>query len=65
MGILANSASVTMASSSSDDVASGFVTGESIALTTNPTGTSYEWTLGRPEGSTTRARLVATRRRRA
>ncbi len=58
MGILANSASVTMTSSASDDVASGFVTGESIALTTNPTGTSYEWTLGRPEGSTTRARLV-------
>jgi hypothetical protein len=51
MGILANSASVTMGSSSADDVKAGFVVGEQIVLTTSPTGTRYSWGISQPAGS--------------
>ncbi len=51
MGILANSASVTMTTSTSDDVSSGYVTGEQIALSTNPSGTTYLWGWSIPSGS--------------
>ena len=51
MGILANSVSVTMSSSTADDVSSGYVTGERITLTTSPTGTNYVWSHGTPSAS--------------
>lgn len=51
MGILANSASVTMTSSSSDAVSTGYVLGEQIALTTNPTGSTYAWSTTIPNNS--------------
>ena len=51
MGILANSASKTMVSSSSDAVADGFVTHERIVLTTSTTGTDYLWGMSAPMGS--------------
>jgi len=61
MGILANSASVTMTSSSSDAVSTGYVTGEQITLSVNPTGTSYTWGASVPAGSAPgRSRLLGT-----
>jgi hypothetical protein len=51
MGILANSASKTQSSSSSDDVTSGYVVNEKVVLTTNPTGTNYSWAISLPSGS--------------
>lgn len=62
-GILANSASVTMAAidTSAAKVTSGYVTGERITLTTTPTGTAYVWALAIPSGSSaTRSDLSAT-----
>jgi hypothetical protein len=61
MGILASSSSVTMTSSSSDAVSTGYVIGEQISLTTNPTGTTYAWSSATPSGSAAaRSALSAT-----
>lgn len=51
MGILANSASVVMTTSAADDAVPGYLTAERIALTTNPTGGSYSWSMVGPEDS--------------
>lgn len=56
-GILANAASSpTMASgdTAADKAWAGFVTGEEVALSTVPTGTSHVWALARPAGSAAR-----------
>ena len=52
-GITANSASVTMAGgdTAADKAVGGFVTGEAVALATSPTGSTYQWAISRPEGS--------------
>lgn len=61
MGILANSASVSMASSSSDDVKAGYVVGEQIVLSTTPAGSRYSWGTSLPSGSAPlRSALSAT-----
>lgn len=58
MGILANSASVAMTSSAASDSRPGFVAGERIVLSVNPSGTNYSWSQAGPPGSsTTRAAL--------
>jgi hypothetical protein len=59
-GILANSASVTMVSGTPDGINGGYVANETITLSTEPTGTAYEWSLAKPQGSTARANLSAT-----
>lgn len=51
MGILANSTSITMTSSTSDDTEVGFVVGERVTLSTNPTGTTYAWSMAMPSTS--------------
>jgi hypothetical protein len=58
-GILANAASKTMVAgdTAADKSVSGYITAESITLTTNPTGTTYSWGLSKPAGSTARAAL--------
>lgn len=43
MGILASSESVTMTTSTSDDVSSGYITREQITLTLTSSGSSYQW----------------------
>lgn len=52
-GIIAVSASETMTSgdTSADNAWSGFITNERVLLTTNPTGTDYEWALVSPQAS--------------
>lgn len=52
-GILANSATVTMTSSTADATSSGYVAGEQIVLTTTPApaGATYEWAIAKPSGS--------------
>ena len=52
-GILANSASATMVAGDTavDNNRSGYLTGEKITLTTNPTGSTYSWGLAAPSGS--------------
>jgi hypothetical protein len=52
-GILANSASKTMvgADTAVDNVATGYVTGEQVTLSTTPTGSAYVWGLSIPSGS--------------
>ena len=57
MGILANSASVTHASSTSDDSNAGYITSEQITLSTSPTQASYSWGLSKPSGATVRSAL--------
>jgi hypothetical protein len=57
MGILANSASVTMTSSSSDDTKAGYVVNEQVGLSTTPAGTTYSWGLAKPSGATSRSDL--------
>lgn len=53
-GILASSAAHTMTApdTSPNDVESGYVTNQQIALSTTPTGTTYVWALSIPSGST-------------
>jgi hypothetical protein len=50
-GILGNSVSVVMTTSTTDQVESGYVTGEQILLSTNPAGLSYLWSASVPQGS--------------
>jgi hypothetical protein len=50
-GINAIAGSATHAASGVDVAVSGFVTGETIALTAAPTGTDYQWALSAPSGS--------------
>jgi hypothetical protein len=50
-GILANSASVTMASGTPDNSQAGYVVGEQVVLTATPTGTTYAWAQSIPSGS--------------
>ena len=52
-GILANSASKTMASgdTSAANSVTGYITGERVTLTTTPTGSAYVWALATPTGS--------------
>jgi hypothetical protein len=50
-GISAVSSSKTFAAGGVDVAASGFLTGDQVALTTSPTGTNYQWALSRPSGS--------------
>lgn len=50
-GIVAVSSSQTHSPASADDTASGYITGDQIVLTTNPTGTNYSWALSSPSGS--------------
>lgn len=50
-GILANSATVTMTSGTPDASATGYLVGERITLTTNPTGSNYLWSIAKPGGS--------------
>lgn len=59
-GILAVSISVPAPGTATNNAVSGYVTGESIALSTTPSGTSYVWAQSIPSGSTqARAGLVA------
>jgi hypothetical protein len=59
-GILANSASVSMASGTLDNTTTGFVVGEQVALTA-PSGTLYAWSWSLPSGSApARSALSAT-----
>lgn len=51
MGILANSASVSMTSSGSDATKTGYVVGEQVVLTVNPAGESYAWAMSMPASS--------------
>ena len=51
MGILANSASVAHASSSSDDTKSGYLNQEPISLSVSVSGTTYSWGLASPVDS--------------
>jgi hypothetical protein len=50
-GILANSSSHTMVSSTPDEVETGYVVNEKVVLTTTPTGTDYSWAISLPSGS--------------
>jgi hypothetical protein len=50
-GITAIAASKTHAASGADVSDSGYITGETVALTTSPTGTNYLWSLAAPSGS--------------
>lgn len=51
-GIVATSTTTNnSASTGVDTSASGYLTGESITLTTTPTGASYAWILSSPSGS--------------
>lgn len=52
-GILANSASKAMTSGDTavDKAVTGYIRAERITLTTSPTGTTYQWTLTGPTGS--------------
>ena len=59
-GILAISVSVPNPGTAANNAVSGYVTGESIALSTTPTGSAYVWFLSLPSGSTlARAGLTA------
>ena len=53
-GILAisSSKSMTAGETAVNDVESGYLTNEQIALSTTPTGSSYAWALAIPSGST-------------
>lgn len=62
-GILANSVSQTMGSGDTavDQAVSGYLSGETITLTTSPTGSAYTWALAIPTGSAvTRSALSST-----
>lgn len=50
-GILASSVTQTMVSTSVDATQAGYLTGEQVALSTTPSGTSYAWSVARPSGS--------------
>lgn len=50
-GILGNSVSVVMTTSTTDQIQSGYVTGEQILLSTTPAGLSYLWSASVPQGS--------------
>jgi hypothetical protein len=59
-GILAISVSVPTPGTAANNAVAGYVTGESIALSTTPTGSAYVWSLSLPAGSTlARAGLTA------
>jgi len=60
-GILAISISVPTPGTAANNAVSGYVTGESIALSTSPSGSTYVWQLSLPSGSTiARAGLTAS-----
>ena len=59
-GILANSASVTMSVGTPDNTQAGYVENEAVTLSTNPAGTTHEWGLAKPQGSTALGDLSAT-----
>lgn len=62
-GIIANSASISMApaDTATTKSISGFVRGETITLTTSPTGSGHRWSLSRPRGSSVdRCKLSAS-----
>lgn len=53
-GIVATSATTNNSGDTAVDKAvAGYLTSEQVALTTDPTGTSYAWTLSSPAGSST------------
>ena len=51
-GILAVSASVPTPGTATDNVVAGYITGEAVALSVTPAGTSYTWGQAIPAGST-------------
>lgn len=59
-GIMANSASATMVSgdTSADNAVAGYVVREAIALSVTPSGTTYQWSLSKPAGATSRSDLT-------
>lgn len=58
MGILANSPSVTMTTSTSDDVSSGYILNEQITLSLTVSGTTFLWGQSIPnEAGASRAAL--------
>lgn len=50
-GITATSASASVSSPSVDNTASGYVTGERVALGVAPSGSSYAWDIAAPSAS--------------
>lgn len=60
MGILANSASVTHSSSTSDDTNAGYLNQEQITLSLSVAGSSFLWGLAKPVDSGPQAKLSAT-----
>lgn len=50
-GITATSASANVSSPSPDNTASNYVTGERVTLGTTPSGSSFQWDLSAPSGS--------------
>lgn len=60
-GIMANSASQTMVSgdTSADNAFAGYVVREAIALSVTPSGTTYQWSLSKPAGATSRSDLTS------
>jgi len=50
-GILANSVTQTMGSTSADATQVGYLAGEQITLSVTPSGDSYAWSIARPSGS--------------
>jgi hypothetical protein len=50
-GITAVASTTTHAASGADVSVSGYITGETVALTASPTGTNYQWSLAAPSGS--------------
>lgn len=50
-GINAVASSKTHAASGVDVAVAGFIAGEQVALTTDPTGTDYQWAIALPAGS--------------
>lgn len=51
MGILANSTSVTMTTSTSDDVSSGYILNEQVRLTLTVSGTTWLWSQSIPNAA--------------
>ena len=51
MGILANSPSVTMTTSTSDDVRSGFILNEQVTLSLSVSGTTFLWSQSIPNAA--------------
>lgn len=60
-GILAVSIAVPTPGTAANNSVSGYITGQSVALATTPTGSAYVWALSLPSGSTlARAGLIAS-----